>query len=69
MEPAIILILMPHNKFDALREYVVDHPEIHWGFVREVNDILRFNNTVYQEDPTGDQWVLFKDVFFKISST
>lgn len=51
------------NKFDALKRYANKYKDLHWGFVREANEELRFNNTEWQEDVMGGQWKLLKNVF------
>ena len=38
------------KKFDALKEYGAEHPEIHWGFVRALGAQLYLSNTVWTED-------------------
>ena len=38
------------RKFEALKAYAVEHPEIHWGFVRAVGGQLYLSNTKWSED-------------------
>ncbi|MBQ2253557.1 MAG: hypothetical protein II325_00190, partial [Clostridia bacterium] len=38
------------KKFEALKEYGEEHPEIHWGFVRALGAQLYLSNTVWSED-------------------
>ncbi len=52
-------------KFDAFKKYVENrHPEIKWGFVRDIGEKLFFNNTEWTEAIAGsDKWVPLSDVF------
>ncbi len=38
------------RKFEALKAYAEEHPEIHWGFVRAVGTQLYLSNTKWSED-------------------
>lgn len=38
------------KKFEALKEYGEEHPEIHWGFVRALGAQLYLSNTYWSED-------------------
>lgn len=46
-------------KFDAFKKYVEKrHPEIKWGFVRDIGETLFFNNTEWTEAIAGsDKWI------------
>ncbi|MTN80273.1 DNA helicase [Turicibacter sanguinis] len=52
-------------KFEAFRKYVeIRHPELKWGFVRNIGDKLFLNNTEWTEAMTGsDSWVPIKKFF------
>jgi type III restriction enzyme len=52
-------------KFDAFRKYVTKrHPEIKWGFVRNIGETLFFNNTEWTEAISGsDKWSSLSEVF------
>ena len=52
-------------KFDAFKKYVENrHPEIKWGFVRNIGETLFFNNTEWTESIAGiDKWVDLSTVF------
>lgn len=52
-------------KFEAFKEYVeLRHPEIKWGFVRDIGTTLFFNNTEWTEAIAGsDKWVDLTTVF------
>lgn len=43
------------NKFGAFKEYAKKY-DLKWGFVRDVNEELFINNTVYTDDMSGDNW-------------
>ena len=43
------------NKFLAFKEYA-EKNNIKWGFVRDVNDRLKINNTEYHEDLSHRSW-------------
>ncbi|WP_194190336.1 DEAD/DEAH box helicase family protein [Clostridium chrysemydis] len=43
------------NKFEAFKTYANDK-NIKWGFVRDKNDILKINNTVYTESMSSEHW-------------
>lgn len=42
-----------NRKFEALKEYGEEHPEIKWGFVRAIGPQLYLSNTVWCEDVTN----------------
>ena len=52
-------------KFDAFKKYVEQrHPEIKWGFVRDIGETLFFNNTEWTEAIAGnDEWVSLATIF------
>lgn len=54
---------MVRNKFAAMKMYAEKY-DIHWGFVRDVDDELYFNNTVYSDIiDTMDEWKPLEDIF------
>lgn len=44
------------NKFNAFKEYAKKY-NLHWGFVRDIDEELYINNTVYTEEMSGDNWI------------
>lgn len=42
-----------NRKFEALREYGLQYPEVKWGFVRAVGTQLYLSNTVWDENVTN----------------
>ena len=50
------------NKFEAFKKYAAGKP-IKWGFVRDKNEKLKINNTVYSDSLQEDGWKLLKDEF------
>lgn len=44
------------NKFNAFKVYAEKH-SLHWGFVRDKDNRLYINNTVFAEDMAGECWV------------
>lgn len=44
------------NKFNAFKGYAEKH-NLHWGFVRDKDNRLYINNTVFSEDMADDHWV------------
>lgn len=44
------------NKFNAFKAYAEKH-DLHWGFVRDKDNRLYINNTVFAEDMAGECWV------------
>lgn len=44
------------NKFNAFKAYAEKH-SLHWGFVRDKDNRLYINNTVFAEDMAEDCWV------------
>ena len=51
------------NKFETFKRYAEQY-NLHWGFVRDMNKDLYFNNTKYVSDLHDDNWVLLEDVIF-----
>ncbi len=51
------------NKFKAFKDYASKHEGINWGFVRDKNEKLFFNNTEYIDDMNNDQWQILKSIF------
>ena len=49
------------NKFNAFKEYAKKY-DLHWGFVRDIDEELYINNTVYTEDMSGDNWIPLEHV-------
>lgn len=52
-------------KFEAFKKYVeLRHPELKWGFVRNIGDKLFLNNTEWTEAMVGsDKWVPIEEFF------
>lgn len=50
------------NKFEAFKEYA-KNKNLHWGFVRDKNEILKINNTVYTDSMQNEHWKPIKEVF------
>ncbi|MBI0578604.1 DEAD/DEAH box helicase family protein [Neobacillus cucumis] len=49
---------MAATKFKAFKEYVGRHPELEWGFVRNIGEELFLNNTEWEEAIAGsDKWI------------
>lgn len=44
------------NKFNAFKAYAEKY-SLHWGFVRDIDEELYINNTVYSKDMSGDNWI------------
>lgn len=49
------------NKFNAFKDYA-ERYHIRWGFVRDIDEELYFNNTEYTEDMTGNSWILLENI-------
>ena len=49
------------NKFTAFKDYA-ERYGVQWGFVRDIDDELYINNTVYTDDMSGENWVAVEDV-------
>ena len=41
------------NKFNAFKEYAKKY-NLHWGFVRDIDEELYINNTIYTENMSED---------------
>ncbi|WP_278530633.1 DEAD/DEAH box helicase [Enterococcus asini] len=56
---------MSSTKFAAFKEYVEQrHPELNWGFVRNIGNDLFLNNTEWTESMRGkDEWVPISEFF------
>jgi len=50
------------NKFNAFKEYAAKH-DLHWGFVRDKDNRLYINNTVFSEDMSADEWKPLEEIF------
>ena len=49
------------NKFNAFKSYA-ERYKLHWGFVRDIDEELYINNTVYTEDMHGENWAPLKNI-------
>jgi len=49
------------NKFNAFKAYA-EEKGLHWGFVRDKDNRLYLNNTVFAEDMADEHWVAIEDV-------
>ena len=49
------------NKFNAFKEYAKKY-NLHWGFVRDIDEELYINNTIYTEDMSGENWIPLEPV-------
>ena len=50
------------NKFNAFKAYAEKH-NLRWGFVRDKDNRLYINNTVFAEDMAEDCWVELEKEF------
>ena len=50
------------NKFNAFKEYATRY-DLHWGFVRDKDNRLYINNTVFEAGMDGDCWQPIGEVF------
>lgn len=50
------------NKFEAFKYFANKHG-YNFGFIRDKNDKLYFNNTEYVDDMNNENWVLLEEVF------
>ena len=50
------------NKFEAFKQYAMKK-NLKWGFVRDKNEKLKINNTVYSDSMSTDDWKSLKDIF------
>lgn len=55
------LTVRSKKKFNAYKEYAKKY-NLHWGFVRDIDEELYINNTIYTEDMSGDNWISLDDV-------
>lgn len=44
------------NKFDAFKAYAKKY-NLNWGFVRDIDEQLYINNSIYSDDMSGDNWI------------
>lgn len=49
------------NKFNAFKKYAKKY-NLHWGFVRDIDEELYINNTIYTEDMSGENWIPLEPV-------
>lgn len=50
--------IMSEIKFNAFKKYALRHPNIEWGFVRNIGEELYLNNTKWEEPmTTGSSWL------------
>ena len=49
------------NKFDAFKAYANKY-NLNWGFVRDIDEQLYINNSIYSDDMSGDNWISLEDV-------
>jgi len=49
-------------KFDALKDYCGKY-QLNWGFVRDSEENLYFNNTIYSEQLDESLWLDIRDIF------
>lgn len=50
------------NKFNAFKDYAAKH-NLQWGFVRDKDNRLYINNTVFSEDMSNEEWKLLSEIF------
>lgn len=50
------------NKFNAFKKYA-EETGLHWGFVRDKDNQLYINNTVFSKDMSDEHWILLKQEF------
>lgn len=50
------------NKFEAFKKYACDK-NINWGFVRDKNEKLKINNTIYSESMDNENWKPIEHAF------
>ena len=48
------------NKFNAFKQYAEKY-NLHWGFVRDIDDELYINNTEFVDDMSDDRWRLLSE--------
>lgn len=49
------------NKFNAFKNYAKEY-NLHWGFVRDIDEELYINNTEYTDDMSGSNWIPLENV-------
>lgn len=50
------------NKFNAFKYYAKEH-SLHWGFVRDKDNRLYINNTVFAHDMSDEHWIALDEEF------
>lgn len=50
------------NKFNAFKNYTTKH-RLHWGFVRDKDNRLYINNTIFAIDLADEHWEPLSQVF------
>lgn len=50
------------NKFKAFKEYA-ENKNIYWGFVRDKNEKLKINNTIYTDSMKSEHWKSISSAF------
>lgn len=50
------------NKFNAFKEYAKQN-NLHWGFVRDKDNQLYINNTIFNMDMSDSEWKPIAEVF------
>lgn len=50
------------NKFEAFKQYAMKK-NLKWGFVRDKNEKLKINNTIYSDSLSTGEWKPLKDIF------
>ncbi|MDM0978664.1 DEAD/DEAH box helicase family protein [Clostridium perfringens] len=50
------------NKFEAFKQYAINK-NIKWGFVRDKNEMLKINNTIYTENMNTKHWKNIETAF------
>lgn len=50
------------NKFNAFKNYAAAK-SLHWGFVRDKDNQLYINNTLFAEDMADEHWELLSNSF------
>lgn len=54
--------LQVQNKFEAFKLYAERHKDVKWGFVRDKNEKLYINNSIYTEDMQSSHWIPLENV-------
>lgn len=50
------------NKFEAFKQYAKSK-DLKWGFVRDKNEQLKINNTIYSDSLQTEEWKPLKELF------